>query len=100
MKKVILSSDGDSVLYLVPDVVADDLEAYCLEFCSNWLCHNSDAEKYRKKGILFYTESDFIDYLNTYIFPKQKSRRLKNLGWTELGEKLPEKYKKYPYYNF
>ena len=39
MKKVILSSDGDSVLYLVPDVVADDLEAYCLEFCSNWLCH-------------------------------------------------------------
>lgn len=37
MKKVILSSDGDSVLYLVPDVVADDLEAYCLDFCSNFL---------------------------------------------------------------
>ena len=49
MKKVILSSDGDSVLYLVPDVVADDLEAYCLEFCSNWLCHSPDAKNIEKK---------------------------------------------------
>ncbi len=37
MKEVILSADGDSIVYLVPDAVADNLEDYCLEFCSNWL---------------------------------------------------------------
>ena len=26
MKKVILSADGDSTIYLVPDIVADNLE--------------------------------------------------------------------------
>ena len=33
MKPVILSADGDSVVYTVPDAVADNLEAYCMEFC-------------------------------------------------------------------
>ena len=31
MKEIILSADGDSVVYLVPDVVADNLEKYCIE---------------------------------------------------------------------
>lgn len=61
MKEVILSADGDSILYLVPDVVAENLEEYCLEFCSNWLRNSPDAEKYRKGDILCYSESDFID---------------------------------------
>lgn len=30
MKLVILSADGDSVVYSVPDIVADHLEDYCL----------------------------------------------------------------------
>lgn len=100
MKKVILSADGDSIVYLVPDDVADNLEEYCLEFCSNWLRYSPDAEKYRKDGILCYTERDFIDYLNAYVFPDCESKIVENLGWTNLGDNLPERYKNYPYFNF
>ena len=100
MKKVILSADGDSIVYLVPDDVADNLEEYCLQFCSNWLRYSPDAEKYRKDGILCYTERDFIDYLNAYVFPDCESKIVENLGWTNLGDNLPERYKNYPYFNF
>ena len=100
MKKVILSADGDSIVYLVPDDVADNLEEYCLEFCSNWLRYSPDAEKYRKDGILCYTERDFIDYLNAYVFPDCESKIVENLGWTNFGDNLPERYKDYPYFNF
>ncbi len=100
MKKVILSADGDSIVYLVPDDVADNLEEYCLEFCSNWLRYSPDAEKYRKDGILCYTERDFIDYLNAYVFPECESKIVENLGWTNLGDNLSERYKNYPYFNF
>ena len=100
MKKVILSADGDSIVYLVPDDVADNLEEYCLEFCSNWLRYSPDAEKYRKDGILCYTERDFIDYLNAYVFPECESKIVEKLGWTNLGDNLPERYKNYPYFNF
>ncbi len=100
MKEIVLSADGDSIVYLVPDVVAENLEEYCLEFCSKWLCSSPEAEKYRKGDFLYYSESDFIDYLNTYIFPDYKSKMIKNLGWTDLGKNLPKKYKNHPYYNF
>ena len=100
MKKVILSADGDSIVYLVPDDVADNLEEYCLEFCSNWLRYSPDAEKYRKDGILCYTERDFIDYLNAYVFPECESKIVEKLCWTNLGDNLPERYKNYPYFNF
>ena len=100
MKKVILSADGDSIVYLVPDDVADNLEEYCLKFCSNWLRYSADAEKYRKDGVLCYTERDFIDYLNAYVFPDCESMMVENLGWTNLGDNLPKRYKDYPYFNF
>ena len=100
MKEVILSADGDSVLYMVPAAVADNLEEYCLKFCSDWLRNSPDAERYRAGNAVSYTEADFIDYLNTYIFPDCEARMIKNLGWTDLGENLPEEYKEYPYYNF
>ena len=100
MKKVILSADGDSIVYLVPDTVANNLEEYCLEFCSNWLRNSPDAERYRKGVILCYTEKDFIDYLNSYAFPNYESKMVKNLGWTDLRDNLPAEYKDYPYFNF
>ena len=100
MKEVILSADGDSVIYSVPDAVADNLGKYCMDFCGEWLRNSPDAEKYRDGDILCYTEADFIDYLNQYVFPDEKSVLVKNIGWTELGEKLPEQYKNYPYFNF
>ncbi len=100
MKEIILSADGDSIIYLVPDSVAENLNEYCLKFCSDWLWNSPDAKKYRVDNGVCYTEADFIDYLNTYIFPEYKSEMIKNLGWTDLGENLPEEYKDYPYFNF
>ena len=32
MKEVIISADGDSFVYLVPDTVANDLSKYCMDF--------------------------------------------------------------------
>ena len=66
------------------------------------LRYSPDAEIYRKEGILCYsyTERDFIDYLNAYVFPECESKIVENLGWTNLGDNLPERYKNYPYFNF
>ena len=100
MKGVILSADGDSIVYLVPAVVAENLEEYCLKFCSDWLWNSPDAENYRVGKAVCYTEADFIKYLNTYVFPDCESKMIKNLGWTDLGENLPEEYRNLPYYNF
>lgn len=50
MKEAILRADGDSVLYLVADDVAENPEKYCLEFCSDWLRNSPDAERYRAAG--------------------------------------------------
>lgn len=100
MKEIILSADGDSVVYLVPDVIADNLNKYCIEFCDNWLWNSPDAKQYRTKQGLCFNEADFINYLNKYIFPEQKSVLLKNLGWTDLGKNLPSEYKSHPYFNF
>lgn len=100
MKYVILSADGDSVIYSVPDVVADRLEEYCCEFCCRWLWNSPDAAGYRKNGLVCYTEKDFIDYLNKYKFPEQKSALVLNLGWTDLDKDIPAEYRSLPYFNF
>lgn len=100
MKKIILSADGDSVVYSVPDVVADKLEKYCLEFCTKWIRTSPQAKKYRVGGAVCYDQADFIEYLNRYLFPNSPSKELLNLGWTNLGKDLPEEYRAWPYFNF
>ena len=100
MKEVIISADGDSIVYLVLDVVADNLKKYCVLFCDKWMRTSPNAKKYKIKGGYYYNEVDFIDYLNEYIFPKQKSVFVKNLGWTDLGRNLPAEYKDHPYFYF
>ena len=104
MKNVLLSADGEISVFSVPDEVADHLEKYCLEFWCHWLHESPDAEKYRVKmgnmiGVRF-TEKDFIEYLNKYRFPDTPSVFVENLGWTSLGEDLPEAYRDLPYFNF
>ena len=100
MKEIIISADGDSIVYLVPDAVADDLRSYCISFCDKWMKTSPDAKKYRINGVYCFNEADFIDYLNEYVFPEQKSVFVKNLGWTDLGENLPAEYQGVPYFNF
>lgn len=100
MKCVVLSADGDRNVYSVPDQVADNLSAYCMDFCTKWLVSSPQAKKYRIRGGLCFTEDDFVEYLNTQVFPEQKSQLVKNLGWIDFGKPLPEPYCDYPAFNF
>lgn len=72
MKEVILSADGDSIVYSVPDEVANDLRKYCIEFCDKWMKKSPHAKCFRTKQGYCYNEADFIDYLNKFVFPEQK----------------------------
>nr|WP_304430746.1 hypothetical protein [uncultured Acetatifactor sp.] len=103
MKRILLSADSEISVFTVPDKVADNLEQYCLEFCSNWLHKNPDAEKYRVKtgdtiGVCF-NEKDFIDYLNQYICDEQSSLAT-SLTKVYAGDELPEEYAELSYFNF
>ncbi len=100
MKHVIISADGDRMVYSVPNVVAEHLEEYCLEFCCTWLETSPDAAKYRKNGVFCYNEADFIDYLNQYVFPDEPSVLVENLGWIDYDHPLPERYKNCQMFNF
>ena len=100
MKEVIISADGDSVVYSVPDVVADNLRKYCIEFCDKWMKTSPHARMYKIKGGYCFNEADFIEYLNEYVFPDQESTFVRNLGWTDLGKDIPDEYKDLPYFNF
>ena len=103
MKHVILSADGPSSVYAVPDLVADNLDAYCMEFDQNWLKNAPEAAKYRVMrggGVVYcFNETAFIEYLSL-LFPSQKPVLVENLGWTDFEKELPEKYKNFPYFNF
>lgn len=99
MKNIVISADGDRKVYSVPDIVADNLEKYCMEFCA-WLTTSPHAKKYRVRGILCYNETDFIDYLNKWVFPEEISCFVENLGWIDFSASLPEQYKKCPEFNF
>lgn len=96
LKHVILRADSDCVVYLVPDVVAEQLGKYCLEFASHWLHHSPHAAKYKIKGGVCYSEADFIDYLNQYVFPREPSVMVERLGEGE----IPEKYRGCPFFAF
>ena len=100
MKNVILSADGDDIVYSVPDKVADNLKSYCIQFESDWLQHSPEAQKYRTKGIICFNEADFIEYLNRYLFPDEQSKFVKNLGRINCVKDYPEEYKHCPSFNF
>ncbi len=103
MKQVLLSADGEISVYRVPDEVADDLEAYCLEFSCHWLHESPDAATYRvKRGsavAVCYTEKDFIAYLNRYICAEPSSL-VATLPKVYCREALPKAYIGLPYFNF
>lgn len=55
MKEIIISADGDSVVYSVPDDVANHLRKYCIEFCDKWMKTSPHAKRYRIKGVYCYS---------------------------------------------
>ena len=102
MKEVILSSDGDLSLYRVPADVADDLVRYCIDFAVNYVWHGPKNSKFLRlmgqQYVAFYTEEDFIDYLNEEKFPQLVSAKIKTLGSFEDG--VPDQYASIPRFNF
>ncbi len=102
MKEVILSADDKAKIYSVPDDVAKNLEAYCLEFSTNWIWKNPNGAKllkiYKGQKVAVYNTTDFIEYLNDWIFPNQHSELIEELEF--YNYELPEEYKEYPQFNF
>jgi len=104
MKYVLLSHDNRPSVYSVPDIVADNLEAYCLEFCNHWLWESPHAAEYRVAlpyctGVS-YNEEDFVKYLNKWVFPDQPSTLIKTLRWAESNKDIPKKYRDCKWFNF
>lgn len=102
MKEILISHDDKVLMYSVPDEVADNLDEYCWEFAANWIWKDPNGAKLLKeiKGtkVAVYGAPDFIDYLNEWVFPKQKSEFIKQLDYYDY--ELPAEYEKYPRYNF
>lgn len=102
MKEIILSADDNPKIYSVPDIVADKLDAYCFEFCENWIWKDPNGAKllvdYDGRKCACYTDSDFIDYLNDWIFPDQKSTLVQELDCE--NDEIPEEYQSYPIFHF
>lgn len=104
MKPIALSHDGPVTIYIVPDIVADHLHDYCMEFRSNWLENSPDAAKYYAEidgsfG-LCYDESAFIEYLNEYVFPEQPSYPVKGTQSARKNSDLPKEYQSVRRFNF
>ena len=100
MKQVILCADGDSLLCRVPDIVADDLGCYCLEFAGHWLWKGPERERFIRDGAAHYDALDFIDYLSRWLFPDCPSAVVENLGWTNLAPPEAGPYRNLPFFSF
>lgn len=103
MKKVLLSHDGKMKMYLVPDEVADNLKEYCMRFGFDWIMNDPNAQKLHiitPSGTIGYMfgAQDFIDYLNDFIFPNQKSTLVGEMDFYDY--EIPEEYKGIPWFNF
>jgi len=97
VKNVLLSADNMPSVYSVPDEVAENLRQYCIEFCDNWLVDSPHAKKYHVQGVVCYSEKDFIEYLNKWIFPNMPSVFIETL---RSMKDINGKYKGYDYFNF
>lgn len=102
MKDVLLSADGKVKIYSVPDIVADNLAEYCWEFAANWIWKNPNGAKLLKEHngikVAVYNESDFIEYLNTWLFSNEHSILVKELDFYSYD--IPAEYADLPKYNF
>ena len=103
MRDVILSHDGEVLLCRVPGEVAGNLEQFCLDFASSWVWHGPENGRFlrwideEQIGAVFGT-TEFIDYLNRWIFPDERSLIVRELGCSM--DELPEEYMDLPRYNF
>ena len=69
----------------------------------DWLMNDPNAQKLRvitPSGIIGYIfgAQDFIDYLNDFIFPNQKSTLVGEMDFYDY--EIPDEYKDIPWFNF
>jgi hypothetical protein len=101
LKFVLLSADSAPSVYAVPDIVAENLSEYCMEFCAKWLRTSEHALKYRNpEGVCCYDEKDFVDYLNEWIFPSEPTVLIETLSEVSVQSEIPEKYRDLQWFNF
>ena len=100
MKYILLSACSETSVYLVPDDVASRLRHYCIYFCDTWLYQSPNAKKYHTDEGVCYTENDFIEYLNTWVFKNEKSTFVESIGWIDSTDDIPEKYNDCPMFDF
>lgn len=98
MKNIVISADGDRIVYSVPNTVADNLEQYCMDFY-DWLENSPQAKRYRRNKVLCFNEADFIEYLNDHVFLNEQSVYVANLSLVK-DEHLLKEYGKCPRFNF
>lgn len=102
MKNVLLSADVYVFVCSVPDVVADNLDDYCIEF-HHWL-HTPEGKRYclekHNDETICCLPHDFIARLNESIFPDTPSEFISNLGLLYQIKEFPESCKDYPWFNF
>ena len=103
MEDVLLSHDSGMMLCRVPSEVAHNLDSFCLDFASSWVWHGPENGRFLRPfgeemvGAVFGT-ADFIDYLNRWIFPEERSRIIRELGC--FADEPPAEYVDLPRYNF
>ena len=98
MKSVLLSADGDVLVYAMEDAIADHLDAWALEF-RDWLRYGPERDRYIRDDVACYGVSDFIHYLNDWMFPEYPAVFVENLGPLE-EVSLPERYESCPRFYF
>ena len=100
MKYVLLSADSVLSVYSVPEIVAENLSEYCWEFAGKWLWKSPHAKKYHIGMGVCYTEQDFIEYLNTWVYPDKPSLLIETLEDVYDMTSVPQKYKHCEWFNF
>ncbi|MGE4572577.1 MAG: hypothetical protein AB7E09_07525 [Candidatus Izemoplasmatales bacterium] len=109
MKNIILSADSKPCVYLVPDIVAENLREYCLEFLSALYDFENDREfeiiddvhvESNHEMTLSYDETAFIYWLNKIKFPNETSTYVETLDCEAYDGIKPEIYKSCPWFNF
>ena len=84
--------------------VADNLATVANEFAFNYVWHGEKSGKFLKlcgeQYAACFTEEDFVEYLNTVLYPDKPSKKIKVIGCYGDGKDLPEEYKGIPYFNF
>ncbi len=109
MKHILVSADSKPSVYLVPDIVADNLRDFCLDFLSDLYNMENDRDleiidnehvTSDDESTLCFDETGFIYWLNQYKFPDEPSMFVETLDWEAFEGVLPENYKSCPWFNF